>query len=205
MTEKTNPRLELSPEESQIQLISVFKSIPQFEAINHQFHTPSDPNYFSLEEQNRSEALIRAISRRTDSLIQSELINLKRNQLQSLLDKAVITETAKFIINEEFETAFMFGYQDIFPVFDHIGVTENNRMEAGIFSKNPETRKTIERKLHDQLCSDYWRAVDDYKIGKSPDNLEIIKNIANLLTDLGIDFEMFYNETITNNSGIPSD
>lgn len=188
-------REQLSPEVYQIQLVSVYKSIPARNvAADRMAQSVRDVDLSQLHLEESEHYLIDAVKVGIDHTASSELISMKKRLLSDLLSQAKITQASKDKIQQSFEANFAFGRDDAWEIFDFIGVTDNARKEAGIFSTDEETRKQIERKIYWDQVQAYFDLIQDQREDEPTDP---IGDQNDFLMRFEREFEAIYGEPIT--------
>ena len=174
------------PEVLQIQLVSVYKSLPQREGAvgrMQQARMDSDPLLANKD------AVLAAINHTNTA----ETPQIKIQQLERLMEVAEITSSSKDLILKCFQTDFAFGLGLGIDTYRTIGLLDDSRMEAGIFSKDPETRKEIERKIYLDRMTALEDFVKDYPDGSENESVEKQRKE---IEELSAQFRELYREPI---------
>lgn len=188
-------RESLSPESRQIQLISVYRSIPARTVAADRMSRAIGGENTSLLPKEQAEYLSEKAGRAgVDHSNSAELLILKRELLIKLISEANITNTSKDIIFDSFNACFAFGGDASWDIFSTLGVTDGSRKEAGIFSTDPETRKGIERDIYKEQVITLQDLINDKTEGETDEH--IIKQ-RELLQDFEQQFMGFYGEPIS--------
>lgn len=191
-----------NPETMQIQLISVYKSAPKREAAGGRITAglgghdiPSD-----IPTSEISDILNSAVLNGSEHITRAELPVAKLALLDELLKAAKITEPTKRFIKTEFETSYAFGIQETQDIWQILGLTDEGRKEAGIFSNDPKARMEIER----QIYADQKETLLTLKAELDQSSvLEDIEEAQVFLDVLEGDFQALYGEPI--NPPAPTD
>lgn len=184
----------LSPTILQTDLVRVYKSMPAFSAIpgriarirgelDPQTPNPDQEGFFRLITHSKT----------------AELSKEKLELLEKLLSIAQITATSKHEISLQFGMNFAFGLgHDDTDIFRIIGVTDENRMETGIFSLDPRTRMAIERSIYQgekQALEEITSDTGGFKLDPVG-HIELIREQMQELADFRMQFEELYGEPI---------
>lgn len=163
----------LSPESRQIQLISVYKSIPtRVVAVDRMNRAIGGEDLTRVLREQAEYLSERAVKAGIEHSNSSELLVTKRELLRKLLSEADITNASRDLIFESFSANFVFGSDDSWEIFSTIGVADQSRKEAGIFSLNPETRKEIERVIYNEQFITLQDLIKDKAEGDSDEHID---------------------------------
>lgn len=142
-----------SPEQKQIQLKSIYESLPARSVMKAKFNsTLQEKTSAEPDDSKHGNVMVETAQDQLKGTFNNELRNIKFEELTQLLSKTKITPTLKSHILFEFQTGFGFGVEkDIeesldIGTFTIIGATKKSDIKEGIFSENPNIRLGIEQK-----------------------------------------------------------
>jgi flagellar biosynthesis/type III secretory pathway protein FliH len=147
-----------SPEQKQIQLKSVYESLPARSVMKDKFNsTLQEKTSAEPDASKHGNVMVETAHGQLKGTFNNELRNIKFEELKQLLSRAKITTTLKDNILAEFKMGFGFGVEkDVEEslnagTFTMIGATNKSDIKEGIFSEDPNIRLGIEQKYLQNL------------------------------------------------------
>lgn len=175
-----------SPEIKQNQLISIFKAAPKREAAGGRLKA-------GIPSTEVGELLESAVTNGIQYIDRAETPAIKLVQLDDLLAKARITEASKGLIKTSFQASYVFGISENQRIWRILGLTDEERKEAGIFSNDPRARMGIEREIY----TDQEENLRALKVDPDPASVrEDIEETQAFLDVLDAEFQSLYKEPI---------
>lgn len=147
------PSENISPEQQQIQLKSIYDSLPARSVMKDKFNTQLHENTLAQPDNSKhGDVMVKTLQDQLKGTFNNELRNIKFEELKKMLAQAKITTTLKNHILAEFQTGFGLGVEKEVEesldsgTFTMIGATKKSDMKEGIFSQDPNVRLSIEQK-----------------------------------------------------------